>query len=140
GDKFVPGFDAAYLRELALASDASATWPLDEGQTLDQLLALLEPVLFDPNVDPKKVNTAADVDKVLASAVNFYEGVTEQEVQDFYAARIDRDDPRPVSWGLNSKLVKENGALVEKVWKLDGMYGPAIERIVYWLEQAVTVA
>lgn len=140
GDKFVPGFSAAYLRELALASDSAASWPLDEGQNLDGLLTLLEPVLFDPAVDPKSVNIAADVDKVTSSAVNFYEGVTEAEVTAFYAAKTNPDPARPVLHGLNTKLVKENGELVEKVWKLDGMYGAAIERIVYWLEQAVTVA
>jgi len=139
GDKFVPGFSSDYFASLLRASNTNANWPLDEGQTLDQLLALLEPVLFDPSVDAKKVNTALDVDKVLASAVNFYEGVTEAEVQDFYAARIDRNDPRPVLWGLNSKLVKENGVITEKVWKVGGMYSAAIEQIVYWLEQALTV-
>jgi dipeptidyl-peptidase-3 len=140
GDKFVPGFTPAYLQEIATASDASATWPLDEGQTLEQLLTVLEPVLFDPAVDAKSVNIAADVDKVTSSAVNFYEGVTEAEVSEFYAAKTDPDPERPVMHGLNSKLVKQDGALVEKVWKLDGMYGPAIERIVYWLEQAIGVA
>lgn len=140
GDKFIPGFTPDYLRQLAVATDSAATWPLDEGQTLDQLLALLEPVLFDPAVDAKSVNIDADVDKVVSSAVNFYEGVTEAEVSEFYAAKEDVDPARPVMHGLNSKLVKEDGALVEKVWKLDGMYGAAIERIVYWLEQAITVA
>jgi dipeptidyl-peptidase-3 len=141
-DKFQPGFDAAYLRTLVTATsgDAQTAWPLEEGQSIDELLTLLEPVLFDPTVAAKKVNTAPDIDKLQASATNFYEGVTEQEVTDFYKARIDPSDPHPVSWGLNSKLVKENGELVEKVWKIDGMYGAAIERIVYWLEQAVTVA
>jgi len=140
GDKFVPGFTPATLRDLALASDVNATWPLDEGQSLDQLLTLLEPVLFDPAVDPKSVNIAADVDKVTSSAVNFYEGVTEAEVTAFYAAKTNADPQRPVMHGLNTKLVRENGDLVEKVWKLDGMYSDAIERIVYWLEQAITVA
>ncbi|HWK54347.1 MAG TPA: hypothetical protein VNR18_08260, partial [Hyphomicrobiales bacterium] len=141
-DKFQPGFDAAYLRQLvdATSVDAQTVWPLDPGQDVDGLLSLLEPVLFDPSVAPKKVNTAADLDKVRASAVNFYDGVTEEEVRAFYQERIDPNDPQPVSWGLNSKLVKENGALVEKVWKVDGMYGAAIERMVYWLEQAITVA
>jgi len=139
-DKFVPGFAFSALQDLAHASDGMASWPLDEDQTLDELLAMLEPVLFDPAVDPKKVNRAADTDKVASSAVNFYEGVTEAEVVDFYSSRIPAGDPRPVSWGLNSKLVKENGVVTEKVWKVGGMYSPAIEQIVYWLEQAITVA
>jgi dipeptidyl-peptidase-3 len=140
GDKFRPGFSADYFHSLAQSSNTAATWPLDAGQTLDQLLAMLDPILFDPSVDAKKTNTAADIDKVQASAVNFYEGVTEEEVTAFYEAKRDPDDPRPVMWGLNSKLVKEDGALVEKTWKVDGMYTQAIERIVYWLEQAITVA
>jgi dipeptidyl-peptidase III len=140
GDKFRPGFSAEDLRLLAEASDANATWPLDEGQSLPQLLAQLEPVIFDAELDARKVVTAADVDKVQASAVNFYEGVTEAEVMAFHAAKVDADPERPVSHGLNSKLVKENSAFVEKVWKVDGMYSAAIERIVYWLELAVGVA
>ena len=140
GDKFRPQFSADYLRTLAQSVDAEATWPLDEGQTLDEMLALLEPVLFDPAVDAKKNNTAAGIDKLQASAVNFYEGVTEEEVAAFYEEKRDPNDPEPVMWGLNSKLVKENGALVEKTWKVGGMYTQAIEQIVYWLEQAITVA
>lgn len=141
GDKFQPGFSAATLRELAEATDAAgARWPLDPGQSLDDLLTLLEPVLFDPSVDARKVETAAGVDKVQASAVNFYEGVTEDEVTAYYSAKTNPDPQRPVSHGLNSKLVKVDGELQERVWKVGGMYSPAIERIVYWLEQAITVA
>jgi dipeptidyl-peptidase-3 len=140
GDKFTPGFTSDYLRSLAQDSNTAASWPLDDGQTLDGLLALLDPILFDPTVDAKKNNTAADIDKVQASAVNFYEGVTEAEVVAFYDAQRDPDDAEPVMWGLNSKLVKEDGELVEKTWKVGGMYTQAIEQIVYWLEQAITVA
>jgi dipeptidyl-peptidase-3 len=140
GDKFTPGFSADYFHSLAQSVDAEAAWPLDEGQTLDQMLTLLDPVLFDPSVDAKKTNTAADVDKVQSSAVNFYRDVTEAEVTAFYDAKRDPNDPHPVMWGLNSQLVKENGALVERTWMVGGMYTQAIERIVYWLEQAITVA
>lgn len=140
GDKFTPQFTAEYLRNLAQSVDAVATWPLDDGQTLDEMLALLEPVLFDANVDAKKTNTAADIDKLQGSAVNFYEGVTEDEAIAFYEQKRDPNNPRPVMWGLNSKLVKENGQIVEKTWKVGGMYTQAIEQIVYWLEQAITVA
>lgn len=139
-NKFQPGFTPAYFRALVQDSAPAASFPLDDGQSVDALLTLLEPILFDPTVAPKKVNTAPDVDKVLASATNFYEGVTEAEVTAFYESRIDRNDPRPVSWGLNSKLVKENGEVVEKVWKIGGMYSAALEQVVYWLEQAITVA
>ncbi len=139
-NKFQPEFTPEYFRQLAQESAASATWPLDEGQSLEQLLTMLEPIMFDPTIAPKKVNTAADVDKIAASSVNFYEGVTEAEVTAFYDKLTDKDDTTPVSYGLNSKLVKENGEVVEKVWKLDGMYSPAIEQVIYWLEQAITVA
>lgn len=141
GDKFQPGFSREELRELVLATDVSeASWPLDPGQSLNQLMAIIEPIIFDPAIDAKKTNTADDVDKVLASAVNFYEGVSEAEVTAYYSAKTNADPARPVSHGLNSKLVKENGVLQEKVWKLGGMYSPAIEQIVYWLERAAGVA
>jgi dipeptidyl-peptidase-3 len=139
-DKLTPGFSVDYFRTLAQASAANAHWPLDAGQNLEQLLAMLEPILFDPAVDARKTVTAADVDKVAASAVNFYSGVTEAEVVAYYAARRDSTDTRPISWGLNSTLVKENGQIVEKVWKVGGKYTQALERVVYWLEQAITVA
>jgi dipeptidyl-peptidase-3 len=140
GDKLTPGFSSEYLRTLAQQSAANAMWPLDEGQTLDELLTELEPILFDRAVAARKIETAAGVDKVMASAVNFYSGVTEAEVVEYYAARSDADDPRPVSWGLNSRLVRENGELVEKVWKVGGTYTQALERVVSWLEQAISVA
>jgi dipeptidyl-peptidase-3 len=140
GDKFVPGFSSEYFRTLAEQSAPNSTWPLDENQTLDGLLTMLDPIMFDPTVDPRKTETGAGVDKVVSSAVNFYSGVTEAEVVAFYAARRSNDDSRPVSWGLNSTLVKENGQLVEKVWKVGGRYTQALERVVYWLEQAIAVA
>jgi dipeptidyl-peptidase-3 len=140
GDKFTPGFSADYFRTLAEQSAANATWPLDEGQTLDGLLAQLEPILFDRAVDARKTETAAGVDKVTSSAVNFYSGVTEADVLAYYRARRDSADQRPVSWGLNSRLVREDGQLVEKVWKIGGTYTQALERVVSWLEQAITVA
>lgn len=138
-DKFVPGFSADYLRQL-VQNSPDANWPLTEGQTVEALLAQLEPVLFDPAVDAKKVNTAAGIDKVAGSAVNFYRDVTEAEVSAFYASKKDPNNTHPVMAGLNSRLVKQNGQLVEQVWKVDGLYTQAIERIVYWLEQAITVA
>jgi dipeptidyl-peptidase III len=141
-NKFTPLYSSGFFADAVRASaePGSAQLPLDEGQSIDQLISFLEPIIFDPSVDAKKTNTSPDVDKVLNSAVNFYEGVTEAEVDAFYEAMADREDPTPVSYGLNSKLVKENGRIVEKVWKLDGMYGEAIEKIVYWLEKAATVA
>ncbi|WP_341502373.1 hypothetical protein [Gallaecimonas sp. GXIMD4217] len=138
--KILPGFDQDYFASLVRAVPAEQL-PLDGVEGVDGLLALLGPVMFDPKVDAKKVVQQPGVDKVQASAINFYgEDVTEQEVVDFYAAKVDADPKRPASWGLNSKLVKEDGKLVEKVWKVGGMYGAAIERIVFWLEKAAAVA
>lgn len=138
--KLVPGFSAEYFAELVNTSIPLASFPVRDGQTVRQLLTELTPILFDPTIAPKKVDTADGIDKVVNSAVNFYEGVTEQEVLDFYAAKIDRNDPTPVSYGLNSKLVKVNGEISERVWRIDGMYGEALEQVVYWLERAIGVA
>jgi dipeptidyl-peptidase-3 len=138
-NKFTPAFTGDYLRELVLNSDG-AVWPLSDGQSVDEMLALLEPVMFDPSVDAKKVNTAADVDKVAGSAVNFYRDVTEDEVVAYYASKKDPNNPHPVMAGLNSRLAKVDGELVEQVWKVGGLYTQAIERVVYWLQQAATVA
>lgn len=140
GLKFTPLFDADFFGELITTSAATAEFPLREGQSPEQLVAELTPVIFDPNIDPKKVNTADGVDKVVTSAVNFYEGVTEQEVIDFYAAKSANDDSTPVSHGLNSKLMKVDGEIVERVWHVGGMYGEALEQVVYWLERAIGVA
>jgi dipeptidyl-peptidase-3 len=137
--KILPEFDAAYFATLVKGADA-AKLPLDAGQTVDQLLEMLNPVIFDPKVDNKIVDLSPDIDNVKASANNFYEGVTQQEVEAYYAAKIKKDDLTPISWGLNSKMVKENGAVTEKVWKVGGMYSQAIEKIVFWLEKAITVA
>ncbi len=136
--KFVPECSFEYFETLVKGSDASAL-PL-EGQTVDQFLATMKPVVFDPKVDPKGVNLASGIDNVKASANNFYEGVSQAEVEAYYASRANEKDEQPVSWGLNSKMVKQNGVVAEKVWKVGGMYGAAIEKIVYWLEKAVTVA
>jgi dipeptidyl-peptidase-3 len=120
-------------------SDASRL-PLDEGQTVDELLMMLQDPIFDPNTAAKKVNLDPDIDQLTASATNYYRDVTAAEAAEFYAARIDADPARPVSWGLNSQLVKIDGELVERTWKVGGMYSPAIEQIVLWLEKAATVA
>lgn len=137
--KIMPEFDQAYFAQLVNGADA-AQLPLDEGQSVEQLIAMLNPILFDAKVDNKIVDLASGIDNVVASANNFYEGVTQQEVEAYYAGKMDTSDTTPISWGLNSKMVKENGKLTEKVWKVGGMYTAAIEKIVYWLEKAVTVA
>lgn len=138
-EKFAPGFAPEFFKEAVMSIDASAL-PLAEGQTAEQLYDELFPVIFDPSVMPKRVNQAAGEDLVLTSACNYYEGVTQKEAEDFYNAMKDPKDETPISYGLNSRLVKENGKIQEKVWKVGGLYGQAIEKIVYWLKKAESVA
>ena len=138
-EKFVPGFAPEFFKEAVLSVDTS-TLPLAEGQTAEQLCDELFPVIFDPAVMPKRVNQAAREDLVLTSACNYYDGVTLKEAEDFYNAMKDPKDETPVSYGLNSRLVKENGKIQEKIWKVGGLYGQAIDKIVYWLKKAEGVA
>lgn len=138
-DKFVPGFSPEYLTSLIDGSDASKL-PLEEGYTPSDLVQKLTPLLFDTTVYAKKVDQGEGVDMVSSSAVNFYEGVNQKEVENYYASLTDPDDATPVSWGLNSKVTKKNGKIVEQQYCLTGMYGAAIEKIVYWLEKAKGVA
>lgn len=137
-DKFIPEFTQEYFAELVKNTPAEK-FNTTLGST-DEIITNLTPILFDPNVATKRVNQDAGVDMVAASACNYYEGVTQKEVEDFYAKMMNPKDTTPISYGLNSKLVKENGKVIEKVWKIDGMYGAAITKIVYWLEKAATVA
>ncbi len=138
-DKFSPGFPAEYFAILVSGSDASRL-PLAEGQDAAALISMLTPVLFDPSLYAKKIDQSEGVDMITASANNFYEGVTQAEVEAYYASVADPADPRPVSWGLNTKVVKTDGKVTEIPWKSGGMYGPAIDRIIYWLEKARAVA
>ena len=138
-EKFVPGFTPEFFRQAVQSVDA-ATLPLAEGQTVEQLCEEVFPVIFDPTVMPKRVNQAAGEDLVLTSACNYYDGVTQQEAEDFYNALKNPQDEPPVSYGLNSRLVKEDGKIQEKVWKVGGLYGQALEKIVYWLKKAEGVA
>ena len=138
-DKFTPEFSAAYFAD-AVKSIDPAKLPLQQGETVDQLIAKLSPVLFDPTVYPKRTNQADGVDLILTSANNYYEGVTQQEAEDFYANMKNPNDSTPVSYGLNSKLMKVNGKIVEKTYKIGGMYSEALSRVVGWLEKAAAVA
>jgi dipeptidyl-peptidase III len=137
--KMVPEFTAEQFASWVKAIDPAAL-PLGEGETADALVAKLTPILFDPKVDAKRVDLDPKHDLIKASATNFYEGVTQKEVERFYKAKGSKKDTQPVSWGLNSKLVKEKGKLVERVWRVGGMYDPAIKEIVKWLKLASTVA
>lgn len=138
-DKFVPGFTQEFFREALKGVDATKL-PLAEGQTVDQLCDEVFPVIFDPDVMKKRVNQADGEDLILTSACNYYEGVTQAEAEAFYNKMKNPADTMPVMFGMNSRLVKENGKIHEKVWKVGGLYGKAIERIVYWLRKAETVA
>lgn len=136
-NKMLPDFSKEYFATLVRASKGL---PMLEGQSVDAFIAEMSPIIFDPTVLPKKVNLADGVDLIQTSANNFYEGVTQAEVEAFYAKKVNKEDPRPVSHGLNSKLVKRDGVIVEEVMKVDGLYGASIAKIVYWLEKAVQVA
>ena len=138
-DKFIAGFTPDFFRK-ALKSVDPKKLPLVKGQTVDQLCKAIFPVIFDPSVTPKRVNQAAGVDLIKTSACNYYEGVTQQEAEDFYNAMKNPTDAEPVMYGMNSRLVKENGKIFEKVWKVGGLYSPAIEKIIYWLNKAEAVA
>jgi dipeptidyl-peptidase-3 len=138
-DKFIPGFSKTFFSD-AVQSVNPDSLPLTQGETVQQLIDKLTPILFDPSIDAKRVNQKAGQDLIATSACNYYQGVTQPEAEAFYNAMKKPDDNTPVSYGLNSRLVKENGQLVEKVWKKGAMYGPAIDKIIYWLEKAASVA
>ncbi len=138
-DKIMPGFDADYFTALVKGSEG-VIFPLAEGQSVDDLVAFLRPILFDPAVAPKKVSQDSTKDLVVNSAVNFYEGVTQAEVEAYTKGIVDVKDTTPISYGLNTRLVKKDGKVVEDVAFINGLYGPAIAKIVYWLEKASGVA
>ena len=139
-EKFVPNFSPEFFRTALKTVDATKL-PLADGQTVDQLCDEIFPIIFDPTIMPKRVNQADGEDLVLTSACNYYgEGVTQKEAEDFYTKMKDPNDPCPVMFGMNSRLVKENGKIQEKTWKVGGLYTEAIERIVYWLDKAKAVA
>lgn len=138
-EKFVPGFTQDYLREV-LDMVPAERLPLRKGESLSELCDELFPVIFDPTVLPKRVNKADGDDIVVTSACNYYDGVTQQEAEDYYNSLKAGADSRPPSFGLNSRLVKREGRIEEHVWHEGGMYGAAIGHIVYWLEKAAGVA
>lgn len=138
-DKFVPAFSPEFLRECIEQVDV-ASLPLKDGESVQAMCDKLFPVMFDPKVMPKRVNQADGEDLVMTSAANYYEGVTQDEAEKFYAMQKVAADPHPVMYGMNSRLVKKDGALQEEVWKLDGMYGEAIQKIIFWLKKAEAVA
>ena len=140
-DKFIPGFTETFFEAAVRSVDVSLL-PLKAGETVDTLLARLKPVIFDPTVMPKRTVQSGDTDWIQASANNYYgEDVTQAEVEAFYGKMKAEGDSRcPLSYGLNSRLEKKNGQLVERVWKVGGLYSEAIERIVAELEKAAAFA
>lgn len=138
-DKIMPEFSQAFFVQQVKACDVKVL-PLKQGETKEAFIARLTQIIFDPNIAAKKVSLDAGKDLITSSAVNFYEGVNQEEAIAFYEKLTDKNSKTPVMLGLNSKLVKENGVIVEKVWKVGGMYTQAIEKLVYWLEKAITVA
>ncbi len=135
-DKFTPEFSREYFLEV------TESIPLEKfGDELNALRAVVCEAIFNPDLYRTGLNQTEGEDLIVTSSNNFYEGVTQAEVEDFYHKMVDADDPTPISYGLNSKLVKdENGEIRERVWKVGGMYSPAIEKIVYWLRKAQEVA
>lgn len=138
-DKIMPEFSKEYFSDLIKNSDPSAL-PLYKGESPEAFTARIIPIIFDPKIAAKKVNLNPKDDLIKTSAVNFYEGVSQTEVQNFYGKMADKNSKTPVMTGLNSKVVKENGVLVEKVWKVGGMYTAAIEKMVFWMEKASKIA
>ena len=137
-DKILPDISKEYFAEL-IGNTPQKFFPEELGDR-NEILEKFTPIIFDPAIAAKRVNQQDGVDLITTSANNYYEGVTQKEVEKFYAKMAKPNDPTPISYGLNSKLVKKNGVIKEKVWRVDGMYGEAIERIVYWLEKAAGVA
>lgn len=139
-DKFSPEFSETFFKEQVNALPENLL-PLNPGETRAQLIATLSPVIFDPTVMPKRVNQDGSGDVVANSASNLYgEGVTQAEVEAYYASLKDPNDPEPISYGLNARVVKENGKIKEEHYHLNGLYGPAIAKIIYWLDMAKSVA
>lgn len=138
-EKFKPEFSEEFFYHV-VDEIPEEFLPLKRGETKEDLLASLVPVIFDPTLLPKRVNQTDGEDLVVTSACNFYEGVTQAEVERFYGRLKSPDDATPPSYGLNSKLTKRNGELVELTWTENGMYGAAIKEIVSWLLKALRYA
>lgn len=138
-EKFFPECSQDFFSKLISSTD-SKFLPLKAGETIKDFSTRILSIVYDPKIAPKKVSLDASKDMITSSSVNFYEGVNQQEATAFYEKQVDKTSKTPVMVGLNSKLVKENGVIKEKIWKVGGMYTQAIEKIVYWLEKAITVA
>ena len=138
-DKFSPDFSIEFFSNSLRIVDARKL-PLNEGETIDDLLNELVPVIFDNAVLPKRVNKVDGEDLLKTSACNYYQDVTQQEAEDYYAAMKVQDDQEPPSYGLNSTLIKKDGKLFEEVWSAESRYANAVRHIIYWLDKAKTEA
>ena len=138
-DKIIPDFSPEYFKLLVKNSDQEK-FPLKKGDTPEDMTNKLIPIIFDSSVMPKKVCQDTEKDMITNSAVNFYQDVTQKEAEDYYNGLKDPADNQPVSYGINSKLIKKDGKLIEQTWKYDGLYSKAIEKIIYWLGEARQVA
>ncbi len=139
-DKFQPGFSEAYFNILIEKSDNSG-FPNYSENSFELALEKIKPVIFDSKVLAKKISQVEGLDMIINSAVNFYDdNITQTEVENYYNTLRKVEDETPIAFGLNTKLKKKDGKVYEEVWKVGGMYSPAIEKIVYWLEKAHTVA
>ena len=136
-EKFIPTCSWKYFESVAKASNRNS-FPLKKDESLDAFLAKVQPLFYDLSVNPKCVDLRAGIDNIVASSNNFYENVTQKEVEDFYDKMPTTGDAP--SWGLNSKTLKVDGKIIEKVWKSGGMYGTAIDKIIGWLQKASVVA
>lgn len=140
-DKFFPEVSSDYFTML-INKSVGAKFPLKKGENLATFSKRITDEIFNPTIAPKKISLDDSKDLIQASASNFYEGVSQKEVEDFYAAQVAKDgnSETPISYGLNSKLVKVNGVVAEQVYKVGGLYSKAIEKIVFWLNKAKDVA
>ena len=138
-DKFTPEFSQSFF-DAQVKKLGKHSLPLEKGQSVEEFLKIIDDVIFNPAVMSKRVNQADGVDLILTSANNLYDGVTQKEVEDYYNKMKDPNDNTPISYGLNSRLVKENGVIAEQVYRIGGLYSAAIEKIVYWLKKAEGVA
>ncbi len=138
-EKFIPEVSYEYFSSILKNSDTTQL-PKQNGESVDAFLARIKPMVYDMKFEPKVVDLRPNIDNIANSSNNFYEGVTQKEVEAFYSQKQFDTKGNAPSWGLNSKLIKENGTIVEKTWKSGGMYGASIDRIVEWLQKASSVA
>ncbi len=138
-DKFFPEISKEYFSEL-IKNSKEAKFPLNGNENIEQFIERITKNIFDTAIAPKKISLDASKDLILASSTNFYENVSQKEAEDYYNKMQKSNEETPIAYGLNSKLVKENGKIVEKIYKIGGLYSSAIEKIVFWLEKAQKVA